>query len=75
MGGAPTYLGNIILVGNDSINTMIGEADGAVSQKTSGLKDVTDDEWLEDVEFKVSVRSTDAHSDLEHNLIIKAERS
>lgn len=58
------YLSDVVLVGNDSIDTVISEADSAVSEETSRLEHVADDEWLEDVKFEVSVGSSDTDSHL-----------
>lgn len=48
----------------DASDTVLGEREAGISKQTDGLKYVPHHHGLEDVQFKVSVTSSDGHSNM-----------
>lgn len=58
-----------LLVGFDTDNTVLGEASSAISQQSDRLQQVLDQDGLEDVQFELTVRTSDGDSGVvTHNL-------
>ena len=42
-------------------NAVLGEGEGCISDQANGLQYVENDDWFKDVQFKVTVGSSDGH--------------
>ena len=49
--------GNPLLVGFDANNTVLGEASATIRQQSDRLKQVLDQDWLENVQLELTVRT------------------